>query len=404
MNHPAHRRHRAGKGGALPMFMACAAAMAALAGCAPSSRVNPPVAPTAAQPPALTAVDALVTETWRAMGGDFPMAVHVRDRQNRLVYARSLGGFDAAQPMPVASASKLVTGLLLLRLVDQGKLGLEDTTAQQLGWSGDRGRITLRQLLAQISGLKPQAACVQDTRSTLRACVDAIRDDPTALAHAPGSHFDYGSTHFQVAARMAEVATGRSWAQLFEAELAQPLALQPHTVYQTAPWFGRLRGEVGASANPQTAGGLVTSLADYERLLALVFHRGEHSGHRLVRGTLFDDMATVPNAAASVGSSPMARAARQPYLYGLGVWAECVPARVACPQISSAGAFGWTPWIDREAGYYAVIAMYRLPGGGLAATRGVVDASVQLQQRLKPALAQALRAVRGEKASISTQP
>jgi len=394
MTHLQHRRAGAGQGGALPVLAAWLAALVALTGWAQSSQPPSPVAHAAAHGPDFSSVDALVAETWRAMGGDFPMAVQVRDHQDRLVYARSLGGFDAAQPMPVASASKLVTGLLLLKLVDQGRLGLEDTTAQRLGWRGERGRITLRQLLSQTSGLKPQAACVQEVRSTLQACIDAIRDDATALTHAPGSHFDYGSVHFQVAARMAEAATGRSWGQLFEAELAQPLALKPETVYQTAPWFGRLRGEVGASANPQTGGGLVTSLVDYERLLALVFHRGEHGGQRLLRAALFDDMASVPNAAASVGSSPMARAAGQPYRYGLGVWAECVPARAACPQLSSAGAFGWTPWIDREAGYYAVIAMYRLPAGGLAATRGVVDASVQLQQRLKPVLAQALRAAR----------
>lgn len=391
MNHPQHLRMRAGKGSALPVLVAMLSALVALAGYAQSGRQASAVAPPGSRSPDFAAVDTLVADAWRAMGGEFPMAVHVRDRQDRLVYSRHLGGFDVAQPLPVASASKLVTALLLLRLVDQGRLGLEDNTAQWLGWTGERGRITLRQLLSQTSGLKPQAACVQEARSTLQACVDAIRDDPAALVHAPGGHFDYGSVHFQVAARMAEVATARTWAQLFEAELTRPLALKPETVYQTAPWFGRLRGEIGASANPQTAGGLVISLTDYEQLLALVFHRGERGGQPLIRATLLDDMGSVPNTAASVSSSPMARAAGHPYRYGLGVWVECVPARPACPQISSAGAFGWTPWIDREASYYAVIAMYRLPGGGLAATRGVVDASVQLQQRLKPLLAQALR-------------
>ena len=47
----------------------------------------------------------------------------------------------------------------------------------------------------------------------------------------------------------------------------------------------------------------------------------------------------------------------------------------AAPCISSAGAFGFTPWLDRSAGYYATIAMERTDG---RATRF----SVRLQQAL----------------------
>ena len=79
--------------------------------------------------------------------------------------------------------------------------------------------------------------------------------------------------------------------------------------------------------------------------------------------------------------------------YGLGVWLECVPARRPCPVVSSAGAFGWTPWFDREAGYFALLAMYRLPERGAAAMPVVADA-VLLQQQIKPLIVQALAAQR----------
>ena len=60
-------------------------------------------------------------------------------------------------------------------------------------------------------------------------------------------------------------------------------------------------------------------------------------------------------------------------------------------MVSSPGAFGWTPWFDREAGYYAVIAMFRAPAGGMAGAAGTVDFSVQLEQRLKPLIADAMK-------------
>ena len=43
--------------------------------------------------------------------------------------------------------------------------------------------------------------------------------------------------------------------------------------------------------------------------------------------------------------------------YGLASWTECAPPAVNCPVISSPGAFGFTPWVDREDGYYAIIGM-----------------------------------------------
>ena len=59
----------------------------------------------------------------------------------------------------------------------------------------------------------------------------------------------------------------------------------------------------------------------------------------------------------------MARFATPPFRYGLAVWLECAtPTAFAsgCNSQSSPGAFGFTPWFDRDAGYYAMIGMYQL--------------------------------------------
>jgi D-alanyl-D-alanine-carboxypeptidase/D-alanyl-D-alanine-endopeptidase len=328
-----------------------------------------------------------------------PMALFVHDATGLPVFALELAGFDRAKPLPVASASKLVSALVLLRLVDRGTLSLDATTAQVLGWDGASGAISLRQLLAQVSGLAPNEPCMNRSDTTLSACVDVIRQRAATPAHPPGAHFDYGGSHFHVAARMAEVAAGRSWNQLFEDEWRKPLALAPATRFHTAPWFG---GGAEESTNPRPAGGLVASADDYMRLLGVAFRlpgsaRSAQApavaAERWTRTDLFDELATEPHPAASVGGSPMARASGKPMRYGLGAWLECVPARRSCPVVSSAGAFGWTPWFDREAGYFALLAMYRLPERGAAATPVVADA-VLLQQQLKPLIVQALAAQR----------
>ena len=72
--------------------------------------------------------------------------------------------------------------------------------------------------------------------------------------------------------------------------------------------------------------------------------------------------------------------------YGIGHWVERKDAQGHSTLVSSPGAFGFTPWLDRNVGYYAVIAME----SGNTDT-GVVPASVRLAQDLKPLIAQALR-------------
>jgi hypothetical protein len=59
---------------------------------------------------------------------------------------------------------------------------------------------------------------------------------------------------------------------------------------------------------------------------------------------------------------------------------------VNCEQLSSPGAFGFTPWLDRDVGYYAILGMEVSESNN-----GVVSFSVSLAQQLKPLIREALR-------------
>lgn len=307
------------------------------------------------------------------------MTLTVYDRNDVKVFEKDYGTFNSAQRVPVASASKIVSGTVLLRLVGQGLLTLDSTTGQVLGWSGARGTITLRHLLSFTSGLAPNAVCAADPLITLAACVDKIRDNPAAVVAAPGNRFDYGNAHLQVAARMAEVVTGKPWNTIFDDQLRAPLGLPADVTYYTAP-----QQRIGTS-NPLVAGGLVASSDEYAKLLAVSFHRGNYKGVIYAPAALFDQQAIEPYPGVTIGNSPYVNLGL-PWRYGLTAWLECPTPATGCTTISSAGAFGWMPWIDRVAGYYAVLAMYE--GGPTA--NGATAFSVDLQQRLKPLIAAAL--------------
>ena len=306
------------------------------------------------------------------------MGLVIYDAQGTKRFEKMYGTFAPNQRVAIASASKLVSGLVLLRLVTQGYLSLDSTTASVLGWSGPNGAITLRQLLSFTSGLLPEAPCTLLPNITLADCVEQIATS-TAVA-APGTRYDYGSTHLHVAARMAEVIVGQPWATLFETQLKAPLGLGADLQYYTAP-----RQAIG-TINPLIAGGLRATMDEYATLLALAFNRGTHQTNLLIAPALFDAQATEPYPAAVIGNSPFA-AIGLPFHYGLTGWLECTPPATNCPIVSSPGAFGWTPWFDRSAGYYAILAM-EVTGSN----SGVVAFSVNLEQQLKPAIRTALTA------------
>jgi D-alanyl-D-alanine-carboxypeptidase/D-alanyl-D-alanine-endopeptidase len=334
--------------------------------------------PTPAPPPStpFAQVDARAAAAFQAQGIS-GMGLAIYDAQGVKRFERMYGTFSPDQRVAVASASKMVAGLVIFRLVDQGFLTLDSTTAAVLGWTGPAGAITLRQLLSFTSGLEREAGCTLLAGISLADCVALIGNQP--LVAAPGTRFDYGSTHLAVAARMAEVATGQSWSNLFASQLKAPLGLDSTGLeFYTAP------RQAFGTTNPLIAGGLRATMNEYATLLALEFNRGVHRGNTLIGTALFTAQASEPYPGAIIGNSPFTATAYD-FHYGLASWLECTPTAVGCNVISSPGAFGFTPWIDRDGGYYAVLGMEVTESQS-----GVVNFAVQLEQELKPLIRAAI--------------
>jgi D-alanyl-D-alanine-carboxypeptidase/D-alanyl-D-alanine-endopeptidase len=321
-----------------------------------------------------TLLEARVADAGSTVPG---LGLAVYDAQDRKVYEHTVGDFTPDRRVAVASASKLVAGAVLFEVIRQGHLSLDSTTGEVLGWTGDKAAITLRHLLSFTSGLRAEHLCTLQQAITLAECVASISS--TQPVAPPGTRFDYGSTHLHVAARMAEVATGRTWNALFRETLAAPLGLPPEVTYFTAPRQGQ------GTSNPLIAGGLRTSMNEYARLFALVFHKGRYAG--LERGTpeLFDAQTREPFPGVEIGNSPV-QDLELGYRYGLTAWLQCDTPAQGCGVISSPGAFGWTPWMDRDAGYYAILGM-QLD----RQDNGVVGFPVKLSGELQPLIRAALR-------------
>jgi CubicO group peptidase (beta-lactamase class C family) len=107
--------------------------------------------------------------------------------------------------------------------------------------------------------------------------------------------------------------------------------------------------------SPQLAGGVHTSATDYA-----VFLRKMVNGQLAIAQQLATPaVCTLPSACPQAVYSP---ATPYAWHYGYAHWIEDDPA-TGDGAFSSAGAFGFYPWIDSTKQYYGILARYSLDKG-----------------------------------------
>lgn len=286
-------------------------------------------------------------QTWVGKGYYSGAAVAVV-RKGRLVYRKMYGGFTENTPVYVASAGKWVAAAVIASVVDDTKLGWDDTVEQWLPQfrGNDKGKIKLRQLLSHTSGIRPYLPDPRvDNYNHLDSAVAEIL--PLDTVFRAGSRFEYGGLAMQVAGRMAEVATGKDFETLFEERICRPLGM-------THSHFVPI--ETSGGHSPMLAGGLCTTLHDYMRFLEMIFGEGKFRGHRVLRAATVHTMQADQVGGAVVAKNEYVERALGRHhhgVYGLGEWREKVDARTgAAYQISSPGWAGAYPWINKRDGVY----------------------------------------------------
>jgi CubicO group peptidase (beta-lactamase class C family) len=134
----------------------------------------------------------------------------------------------ADDPVRVASISKLVVALGVMRMVEAGQLDLDRDVSDYLGWrfrnpSFPDIPITLRLLLSHRSSVTDGAEYILAVGET----VQQRMANPKAwdAAHPPGRYFRYANLNFPLIASIMEKAGGERFDRLMTKLVFQPLAL-----------------------------------------------------------------------------------------------------------------------------------------------------------------------------------
>ncbi|MEU4559508.1 serine hydrolase domain-containing protein [Actinoplanes sp. NPDC023936] len=231
-----------------------------------------------------------------------------------VVHAGGYGVTSADSPMPVtgdtlfrlASVTKILTGVAIMRLVESGRLDLdrplaEDLPRLRLRRPGLAGRITLRMLLSHTSGL-PEGSVERPWRQERReweGLGDHVHDDLRRLPSVgePGELYYYSNLGINLAGYLAQEVTGTPFPRLLDELVIQPLGMErttlDPTVAMTYPLAqrhrldeaGRLRvrRDGGDNCGFHPSGYAFSTVADTARVLQLHLAGGVFAGQRLLR-------------------------------------------------------------------------------------------------------------------------
>ena len=250
--------------------------VALFAGCASAPRTENPAAVEASR----EQVAALVAKE-RIPGAAIAVTVG-----NRIAWHDTFGVSDLATRAPVraetrfrvGSLTKLMTAAALMRLVDEGRVRLDDPVKVTLP-DFPHGEITLRQLAGHVAGVRHYSRAEFLNSTPYASVTDSLRKfaaDP--LLAPPGERYAYSSYGYDVLGAVIERVTGRRFEAAMKSLVFDPAGMGETSFASdasTAAFYDKAAN--GSEAAPAVdlsdrlpAGAVVSTARDVARLLIAV--------------------------------------------------------------------------------------------------------------------------------------
>jgi CubicO group peptidase (beta-lactamase class C family) len=269
-----------------------------------------------------------------------------------IVYRKAFGNFSLETVVPVASASKWISGGVIASLIDEGLLSLDTRASEYLdNFTGPKADITIRQMFSHTHGYPektpadfylPNYFPHRDTNlNSMQEAVDIITQ--VTLVYSPGNALYYSGMGMQVAGRIAEIVTGKSWVDIFWENIGEPCEMTATSYFA-----------YGQTNNPNVAGSVETSVDDYGNFVRMLLNNGVFKGRRVLSEEAVQAILTNQSGDGPVLKHPWSSLAFvDPAIavcrYGIGCWLENMDVATGEGiEISSGGAFGCNPFIYRN--------------------------------------------------------
>lgn len=212
----------------------------------------------------------------------------------------------------LASVSKSFTALAVMQLVDQGKIDVDKPVTTYLpefkiGDGTESGRITVRHLLNQTSGISTRAGLASlffTPKTTFAQALQVFEGYP--LAAKPGQSFAYSNANYAIAGYIVQRVSGQTYSDFVQQNIFDPLEMTHSKALAEAAkapgvtpgylnYFGlkgayQDSGQIPGSIVP--AGGIISSASDMTHYLIVQMNDGVYRGKRVISSASLNLMHT----------------------------------------------------------------------------------------------------------------
>ena len=299
----------------------------------------------------------------------------------KTVYRNASGYSDAEGTRPVSSdnlywlysATKVITCIATMRLVEAGLISLSDPVAKFLPEYGSvtvreadgtvrpaRTVMTVEHLFTMTAGLdygtgKPAFRAAIAANGSTRDLVRALAEEP--LCFDPGTRYQYSFCH-DVLAAVAEVASGKRFSEYLNESLFRPLGIRdmgftptPEQEKRFCAMYTRREGAGIPSLTdcrnsfrftPDFEGGgagLFGSVDEYMKIITpIACGGGAENGYQILKPETVK--LFTKNRLSDIQRDDLVSTTRYGYGFGLCGRVHMEPARSLC--LSPVGEFGWS--------------------------------------------------------------
>ncbi len=180
--------------------------------------------------------DKILQESFKTDG---PGATVLVARKGKIIYQKAIGMADMELNVPlrpdhvfrIGSVTKQFTATAILRLVEEGKLSLEDDLTKFIPDYPTQGkRITVTQLLNHTSGIKSYTNMEEWDEMTRRKdftpleLVDYFKNQP--MEFEPGADWNYNNSGYILLGYIIEKVSGKTYAEYIDEQFFKPLGMK----------------------------------------------------------------------------------------------------------------------------------------------------------------------------------
>lgn len=289
-------------------------------------------------------VEEMIKKNQKALGKDVVALVW---RDGKVVYRYETGPeFNGKTQVAIGASGQWLTAALAMALLDEKKIALDDKAAKYIPILGKymKGYITLKHGLTHTTGLEAEKTGVG--KIVPKARFESLEEQMEYFASKreivtnPQTEFYYSHVGMNIAGRMLEVVTKKTFDRIIAEKITRPLKMRGTTFFNYNNMF----------IDPST--GVQSTANDYINFLGMLLNKGVFEGKQIVSEQAVEEMLKAQFAELPVKYTPKGTEGTH---YGFGAWLLEEDSSGNGVVVASPSFTGTWPYIDRKRNYAAIL-------------------------------------------------